>query len=88
MNLIPFNQMTPERHRELSAKGGRASGVTRRKKADMRRQLIAIMKNHAIAEDLQRDFDAAVDTLFKRDQKRRKDAARKRRLRRKQANSC
>lgn len=31
-NLIPFSQMPPERHRELSVRGGKASGVARRAK--------------------------------------------------------
>lgn len=35
-NLIPFNQMDPERHRQLSAKGGRNSGKAKRKKKAMK----------------------------------------------------
>ena len=29
-NLIPFNKLPADRHRELSQKGGRASGTARR----------------------------------------------------------
>ncbi len=36
-NLIPFDQMSSERHRELSRRGGIASGETRRKKAEEKR---------------------------------------------------
>lgn len=31
-NLKPFNQLTPEEHRELSRRGGQASGAARRAK--------------------------------------------------------
>lgn len=31
-NLIPFSQMSAERHRELSVRGGKASGAARRAK--------------------------------------------------------
>ena len=33
-NLIPFNELPEDRHRELSRKGGKASGVARRAKRD------------------------------------------------------
>lgn len=33
-NLTPFNQMPPERHRELSVMGGKASGAARRAKRE------------------------------------------------------
>ena len=36
-NLIRFDQMSPERHRELSRRGGAASGKRRRKKAEEKR---------------------------------------------------
>ena len=35
-NLIQFDEMTPERHKELSAAGGIASGKARRKAKSMR----------------------------------------------------
>ena len=39
-NLVPFSAMSRERHRELSAKGGRASGAARRAKRDRIRQAV------------------------------------------------
>jgi hypothetical protein len=45
-NLIRFDQMTPERHRELSARGGVASGQTRRE----RRRAIEARKVERAAE--------------------------------------
>lgn len=45
-NLIPFNAMPEERHRELSRRGGKASGAARRAK----RKQIEEAKARAIAE--------------------------------------
>ena len=33
-NLRPFNTLPPDRHRELSQRGGKASGEARRKKRE------------------------------------------------------
>lgn len=44
--LIPFNQLDPERHRELSSAGGKASAAARRAK----RERINQEKAKAIAE--------------------------------------
>lgn len=41
-NLIPFTKRTPEEHRELSRKGGIASGVARRQKKERQ---IALMNS-------------------------------------------
>lgn len=38
-NLIPFNQRSKEEAKEYGKKGGKASGETRRKKADFRKTL-------------------------------------------------
>ena len=35
-NLIPFDKMPPEQHKELSRRGGVASGITRARHAYMR----------------------------------------------------
>lgn len=39
-NLIPFDSLSEERHKELSRLGGIASGVARRKKAELKQQII------------------------------------------------
>lgn len=36
-NLIPFGERTAEEQREIAKKGGKASGVARRRKADLRK---------------------------------------------------
>ena len=77
-NLIPFDQMTPERHRELSSRGGIASGKTRRRKTAMRQGFIELMRQHAIKEDVIDEFGQAVDIVFARENRRKKDAQRKR----------
>lgn len=38
-NLIPFNKRTESEQREIRSAGGKASGVTRRRKADFRKTL-------------------------------------------------
>lgn len=80
-NLIPFDQMGKERHRELSAKGGRASGETRRRKAAFRRAVLEHMQQQAIKDDIRDDFDRALDILFKQEWSRQRDAQRKRKKR-------
>lgn len=42
-NLIPFDKRTESEAREISSRGGKASGETRRKKADFRRTLNALL---------------------------------------------
>lgn len=38
-NLIPFNELTEEEHREIASKGGKASVIARRKKKAMKEQV-------------------------------------------------
>lgn len=40
-NLRPFNTLTPEQRREISRKGGKASGAARRKKRERVEQELA-----------------------------------------------
>ncbi|WP_333648014.1 KGG domain-containing protein [Lacrimispora sp.] len=42
-NLIPFNKRSEDEARELGRKGGKASGEARRKKADFRKTLNALL---------------------------------------------
>ena len=63
-NLITFDQMEPERHIELSAKGGRASGEAKRKKAEMRRRMVELMMQLEVAEELRQDFDEAMKLIY------------------------
>ena len=48
-NLIPFNKMTVDRHRELSSKGGKASGAARRaRKAQIEQHKIALAADNQL----------------------------------------
>ena len=42
-NLIPINKRTKDEQREITSAGGRASGAARRKKADFRKTLNALL---------------------------------------------
>ena len=47
-NLIQFNQMPVDQHRELSARGGRASGEARRRKSVLRATVKEALEIQAI----------------------------------------
>ena len=51
-NLIPFNALSADRHRELSQKGGKASGAARRAK---RERIEAEKAAQAVNHELYRD---------------------------------
>ena len=55
-NLIKFGEMTPERHRELSARGGRASGEKRRQTAEIRRVFYASWEADVIRMGLREEL--------------------------------
>lgn len=44
-NLIPFNELTEEKQRELARKGGIASGEARRARKTFREELITLLEN-------------------------------------------
>lgn len=51
-NLIPFNVLTADRHRELSRRGGKASGEARRKKRErIEAAKIAQAADHELFKD-------------------------------------
>lgn len=56
--MIRFDEMTKERHRELSARGGVKSGEARRAKRERREQLLALMEAHAVKEGFIDDVEA------------------------------
>lgn len=45
-NLRPFNELTEEEQRELSRKGGIASGEARRRKKTLKEELIALLETN------------------------------------------
>jgi hypothetical protein len=56
-NLISFNEMTPEQHREISSKGGKASADKRRKKAEAIKVFEMSLLMIAVKENLIDDID-------------------------------
>ena len=46
-NLIPFNQMSASRHRELSRKGAIASNKAQKEKKTMRQELELMLETEA-----------------------------------------
>ena len=57
-NLIPFDEMSPERHCELSARGGRASGESRRRKAEFQAVAQEMMMRYYFIDSLEEDIQA------------------------------
>lgn len=53
-NLIPLNKRTKSEQREIARMGGRASGIARKKKADLKRTLETLLQsevsNHKMKE--------------------------------------
>lgn len=45
-NLIPFNELTEEKQREIARKGGIASGEARRRKKTLKEELIALLETN------------------------------------------
>ena len=56
-NLIPTNRRTKEEAREISRKGGKASGEARRRKADLKKALKTVLEadvhSDKVAEQLE-----------------------------------
>ena len=55
-NLIQFDEMPPERHRELSALGGIASGEARRKNKELAESAYKMLEYHAQREELREEL--------------------------------
>lgn len=56
-NLIQFDEMPPEYHKELSARGGKASGEARRKKKAIQDIAYTTFEYYACIENLSDEFD-------------------------------
>lgn len=53
-NLIPFNERTEKEQREIQRKGGIASGKTRKRKANMKKTLEALLVSKVSSPQLSR----------------------------------
>ena len=73
-NLIPFQFqfLSPEVHREISQKGGIASGRARLRKALMRDAVLDSIAERAAAMDAGEEFLKAVNTVMKQELRKRR----------------
>ena len=59
-NLRPFDTLTPEEHRELSRRGGLASGEKRRHLADLRLAMIEALAGRDLARETREEYRRAI----------------------------
>ena len=71
-NLRPFNAMSPEEHRELSRRGGIASGERRRYLADLRLGMIETLAGFDLARETREEYRAAIKRYVREERKKRK----------------
>lgn len=74
-NLRPFNTMPPEEHRELSRRGGIASGKRRRYLADLRLEMIEHQAGFDLANETREEYRRAILRYVKEQRQRRKPGA-------------
>lgn len=51
-NLIPVTERTPEERREITAKGGRAAGVTKRRRKTLKEDLLYLLSHDDVQENI------------------------------------
>lgn len=64
-NLRPFGTLTPEEHRELSRRGGIASGERRRYLADLRLSMIETLAGRDLAQETREEYRRAIKRYVK-----------------------
>lgn len=69
-NLRPFNTMPPEEHRELSRRGGIASGERRRYLADLRLEMIETIAGFDLARETREEYRRAIRRYVKEERKK------------------
>lgn len=71
-NLRPFDAMPPKEHRELSRRGGIASGERRRYLADLRLELIETMADMQLAQETRDEYRRAIQWYVQEERRKRK----------------
>lgn len=71
-NLRPFNAMSPEEHRELSRRGGIASGERRRDLADLRLEMIEMQAGMQLAQETREEYRRAIRRYVREEREKRK----------------
>lgn len=79
-NLRKFNCMTPEEQREISRRGGIASGERRRYLADLRLCMIETMAGADLARETREEYRAAIKRYVKKERAKRRKTHEKRGL--------
>lgn len=69
-NLRPFNTIPPEEHRELSRRGGIASGERRRYLADLRMELIETLAGMELAQETREEYRRAIRRYVREERKK------------------
>lgn len=69
-NLRPFNTLSVEEHRELSRRGGIASGARRRYLADLRLAMIETMAGYDLARETREEYRRAIVACVKKERKK------------------
>lgn len=68
-NLRPFNTMPPEEHRELSRRGGIASGE-RRYLADLRLEMIETLAGADLAQETREEYRRAIRRYVRQERRK------------------
>lgn len=71
-NLRPFNTIPPEEHRELSRRGGIASGERRRYLADLRLEMIEALAGYDLALETREEYRRAIRRYVQEERKKRR----------------
>ena len=79
--LIPFDMLSHEQLKEISIKGGKASGKVRRAKAERRDQLVDLMYGQALKDNIADEVMQAISIVHSRQKHRKKDREHKRKKR-------
>jgi len=69
-NLRPFDTMPPEEHRELSRRGGIASGKRRRYLADLRLEMIETLAGMQLAQETREEYRRAIRRYVREEHKK------------------
>lgn len=69
-NLRPFNTIPPEEHRELSRRGGIASGERRRYLADLRLEMIELLSWADLAQETREEYRRAIRRYVRQERKK------------------
>ena len=70
-NLIQFDKMSPTQHKELSAKGGKSSGESKRRKKAIKDIAQATLEYYSHIKDLGNEFDEFLKWKNRQDKARR-----------------